>query len=92
MVVAIVVVVIPVVIRVPAMFVFIPPSMIGAPAALPRFVQLAARAIGLPTLVAMVLDGFVQLVIGVRNASLAIVVIGPQLRRAGEHKKTGQCC
>lgn len=92
MVVAIVVVVIPIAIRMPATFVFIPPSMTGAPAALPRFVQLVARAIGLPTLVAVVLDGFVQLVIGVRNASLAIVAIGPQRRRAGEHKKTSQCC
>jgi hypothetical protein len=91
-VVAIVVVVIPIVIRMPAMLVLIPPSMTGGPAALPRFVELVARAIGLLTLVAVVLDGFVQLVIGFRNASLAIVVIGPHLRRAGEHKKTSQCC
>ncbi len=89
-VVAIVVVVIPIPIRVPAMFVLIPPSMTGAPAALSRFVQLAALAIGLLALVAVVLDGFVQLVIGIHNASLAIV--GPQLWRAGEHEKTNQCC
>jgi hypothetical protein len=34
----IVIVVIPIAFRMPAMFVFIPPSMTGAPAAFPRFV------------------------------------------------------
>ena len=79
--VVIMVVVIPIVIRTPAMLVFIPPSMIRVPAALPRFVQHVAPMCRLLALIAVVLDGFMQLVIGFRNASLA-VVIGAQVRSA----------
>jgi hypothetical protein len=35
--------------------------------------------------VAMMLNGFVQPVVGARNAALAIVVIGAQKRRSREH-------
>ncbi len=51
-----------------------------------------APVFGLPTFVAVMLDGLVQLVIGFRNASLAIVVIGPQVRRAGKYEKASQHC
>jgi hypothetical protein len=57
--VVIMVVVIPIMIRVPAMSVFIPPSMFGIPAALARLVQLTAPLFGLLTLVAVMLDSFV---------------------------------
>ncbi len=86
----IMVVVIPIAIRMPATPVFVPPSMIGVPAALSLFVQLMAPVFGLLTLVAVMLDGFVQLVISFREASLAIVVIGAQPRRAGKHEKASQ--
>jgi uncharacterized membrane protein len=88
--VVIMVVVIPIVIRTPAMLVFIPPSMIRFPAALPLFMQDVAPFFRLLALIAVVLDGFVQLVIGFRNASLA-VVIGAQVRSACKYEKSGQC-
>jgi uncharacterized membrane protein len=88
--VVIMVVVIPIVIRTPAMLVFIPPSMIRFPAALPLFMQDVTPFFRLLALIAVVLDGFMQLVIGFRNASLAIV-IGAQVRSACKYEKAGQC-
>jgi hypothetical protein len=73
--------VIPITIRMPAMLVFIPPSMFGIPAALTHFVQLFAPTLSLLTPVAVMLDSFVQSVIGFRDAPLA-VVIRAQLRCA----------
>ena len=87
--VVIMVVVVPIVIRTPAMLVFIPPSMIRVPAVLPGFVQHVAPMFRLLALIAVVLDGFVQLVIGFRNAVLA--VISAQVRSACKYEKSGQC-
>jgi hypothetical protein len=42
-------------------------------------------AFGLPALVAIMLNGFVQPVVRAHNTALAIVVIGAQKRRSGEH-------
>jgi hypothetical protein len=84
-VIAVVIVVVPITIRMPAMLVFIPPSMVGIPAALTRFVQIVAPVLSLLTLVAVMLDSFVKFVLGLRDASLA-VVIGAQARRAYEHE------
>src|ERR1017187_3914157 len=50
------------------------------------------RAFRLPALVAMTGNGLVQLVVRAGNAALAIVVIGPQKRRCGEHQKASQRC
>jgi hypothetical protein len=83
-VVAVVVVIIPIVFRMPAMLMFIPPSMTGVPAALPRFVEFMTPAFCLLAPIAMMLNGFVQPVVRARNAALAIVAIGTQ-RRSGEH-------
>jgi hypothetical protein len=47
-------------------------------------------AFGLLAPVAMMLNGFVEPVVGARNAALAIV-IGAQTRRSGEHQKASQC-
>jgi hypothetical protein len=79
--VVIVIMVIPITIRMPAMLVFIPPPMVGFPTALTHFVQLSAPALSLFTLVAVMLDGFVQSVVGFGDAPLA-VVIRAQARRA----------
>jgi hypothetical protein len=49
-------------------------------------------AFGLLAPVAMMLNGFVQPVVRARNAALAIVVIGAQTRRSGEHQKASQRC
>jgi hypothetical protein len=83
--VVIMVVVVPITIRMPAMLVFIPPSMVGIPAALTRFVQIVAPVLSLLALVAVMLNSFVKSVVGFRDASLA-VVIGAQVRRAYEHE------
>ena len=88
--VVIMVVVIPIVIRTPAMPVFIPPPVIRFPAILPRFAQRVAPMFRLLALIAVVLDGFMQLVISFRNASLA-VVIGAQVRSACKYEKSSQC-
>ena len=63
MTIAVVIVIIPIAFRVPAMLVFIPPSMDAGPAVLPRFMQFLTRALGLPALVAMPCHGLVQFVI-----------------------------
>jgi len=83
--VAVMIVVIPIALGMPAMCVFIPPSMPDAPAVLPRFVQFMTPAFGLFAPVAMMLNGFVQLVVRARNAALAIVAIGAQTWHSREH-------
>jgi hypothetical protein len=88
--VVIMVVLIPIAIGMPAMLVFVPPSMIGVPAAFARFVQLVAPTFSLLTLIAVMLDRFVKLVIGPGDASLA-VIIGEQVRSACKHEKADQC-
>jgi hypothetical protein len=87
---AVVIVVIPIAFRTPAMLVFIPPSMTGAPAVLPRLVEFMTPAFGLRAMAAMMLNGFVQPVVGARNPALAIVAIGAQKRRSSEHQKPSQ--
>jgi hypothetical protein len=87
---AIVVVIIPVAVAVPPMFMFIPPAMAAVPAPLSCFVQLLAPAIGLPARGAMMFDRFMQPVIGTRHSPLAIIVIGAQLGRPGEKQASRQ--
>jgi len=74
------IVVIPITLGVPAPFVFIPPPMVGAPAALAGCAEIITGALGLPALIAMMGNGLVELVVGVDNAALAIALIGPDRR------------
>jgi hypothetical protein len=83
--VAIVIMVVPIAFRMPAMLMFIPPSMTGAPAVLPRFVEFMTPTFGLLAPVAVMLNGFVQPVVRPRNAALAIVAVGAQTWRRGQH-------
>ena len=53
-------VVIPVLLRLPAMFVAIPPLMVGVPATLPLGVQLMAALFSLVAALAVVANGFIQ--------------------------------
>ena len=85
----IMVVIVPIAVRAPPVFVFIPPSMIRGPAALPLVMQDVTPFRCLLALIAMVLDGLVQIVIGSRDASLA-VVIRAQSWSACKHDKPGQ--
>jgi len=70
----IVVVIVPIVVRTPPVLVFIPPSVIRGPTALPLFMQDVAPFCRLLTLIAVVLDGLVQIVIRFRDPSLAVVI------------------
>jgi hypothetical protein len=72
--VAIVVVVIPIAIGVPAAAIFIPPTVAFIPAAFPRLVQFVACVIRLPAVPAVMFHGFVQFVICFDNAALATIV------------------
>ena len=92
MAVTVVIVVIPIAFRVPATLVFIPPSMVAVPAALPRFAQFMARVCSLPAPIAKPCNGSVQSVIRARNAALAIVFVGAQKGHCREHQKAGQHC
>jgi hypothetical protein len=87
---AIVIVVVPIAIAVPAVAIFVPPAMPLIPAAFPRFVQFVARAIRLPAVPAVVLHGFMQFVVRLDDAPLAIaVVIRPRTRRSGKNHQAG---
>jgi hypothetical protein len=82
---AIMIVVIPVVIVVPAMAVFIPPTMPLIPAAFPRLAQFVARVLRLSAVPSVILRSFVEPVVRLGNAPLAtIVVIGGRSGRPRE--------
>src|SRR5256885_13619292 len=82
------VVIAPIAIRAPAAFVFIPPAMVGAPAAFARFAQLMALMIGLLTIVAVTLDSFVELVVGLGNALVALLFVSAHARRRKDQKSS----
>jgi hypothetical protein len=88
--VTIVVVVVPVVIGMPTVLVFIPPTMSVIPAIFARFVQFMPGLISLFAFASMMLDGFMKMMIGPGDATLAIVVIGTQTRCAGEEQEPRQ--
>jgi hypothetical protein len=73
--VAIVIVVIPIAIGMPAVAVFIPPAVPLVPAALTGFMQFMPRAICLPALPTVVFHGFVELMVRFGNATLATIVV-----------------
>jgi hypothetical protein len=72
--VAIVVVVIPIAIGMPAVAVFVPPTMPLIPAAFACLVQVVARTVRLPAVPAVILDGFVESVVRLGDAALAMIV------------------
>jgi hypothetical protein len=83
--VVVVIAIIPVVLGAPAMLVLIPPAMLLPPAALARFVQFAALVVGLAAVAPVAFDGFVQLVLGMSDATLAAVdVFGVRSRHCAE--------
>lgn len=55
----------------PAMLVLIPPPVIATPAMLASFMQVVACVFGLRTSIPMVLDGFMQVVIGFCDSTMA---------------------
>jgi hypothetical protein len=73
--VAIVIVVIPIAFRVPAVAVFVPPTMALVPAVFPRLTQFVAGTIRLPALPTVMLHGFVEFVVRLGDAALAAMVV-----------------
>jgi hypothetical protein len=71
---AVVIVIVPIAIRVPAMPVFIPPTMVFVPAAFAGFTQLMPRMVSLPAVPSVVFCGFMQLVVRFRDSPLAMVI------------------
>jgi hypothetical protein len=89
----VVIVVIPIAIGMPPVAVFIPPAMSFVPAAFPRFMQFVARMIGLPAIPAVMLHGFMQFVIRLGDAPLALVVIfGGRSGCSRECQHANECC
>jgi hypothetical protein len=90
--VAIVVVIIPIAIGTPAMAVFVPPAVPFVPAAFPRFVQFVPRMLRLLAVPAVMLHGFVDFVVRLGDAALAITVaIRECTRRSGKGHQSNEC-
>jgi hypothetical protein len=88
----VVIVVIPIAIGVPAVAVFIPPTMPLIPAAFARLVQIVARTISLPAVPAVMLHSFVESVVRPGDTPLAsIVALGGCPGRCGECQHANKC-
>jgi hypothetical protein len=75
------------------MLVFIPPAVIGTPAMLASFMQVVARALGLITSIAMVLDGLMQPVICSCESMLArFISISAEIGSRAEHCESNRYC
>jgi hypothetical protein len=72
----VVVMVVPIALRVPAMPVFIPPFVELVPAIFARLMQLVARMLGLWTVPSVMLGSFMKPVVGLLKAMPASIVIG----------------
>ena len=89
---AIVVVVIPIAIGMPAVAVFVPPAVPFVPAAFPRIVQFVPRTVRLLAIPAVMLNGFVEFVVRLGDAALAsAVVIRERTRRTGKGHQANKC-
>ena len=83
------VVIVPVVVMMPAMIMFIPPLLAFPPAVLPGFMQFMSPAVGLPAVIAMVLNGLVEFVFRVNGAPVADIVSHGARRQ--EQQGRSQC-
>jgi len=94
--VAVVVMVVPIAIRAPAVAVFIPPAMAMFPTPSARFGKLMAIFYSLRAVPAMMLGGFMEFVIRVGDAPLAVVVrvqwCGAREKKRGAQGSGGKKC
>jgi len=88
MIVAIVVVLVPIMFRAPPMFVFVPPAVTVLPAVFTGFMQFVTPVFSLLAVAAVVLDGFVQLVVCVSDSLLTIVI---RANNTSSRQKHGSC-
>src|SRR5437899_12579618 len=86
------IVLVPVALRAPAMFVLVPPLVKFTPAMLASLVQLAALVPCLLAVPPMFFDGLVQFMLGVFDAALAalVAVVGVNPRDCGEQESRCQ--
>ena len=70
-----VVLIAPIATGVPLMIVLIPPFVIAGVAVFAGFCEVVTRRVGLTAAIAMVFDGFVQAVVGLGDAPLAIRIV-----------------
>src|ERR1700687_830980 len=67
----VVVVLVPIAFRAPAVLVLVPPAMLLTPATLARGVQFTTLVIGLAAVPSVPLDGLVEIMLSMRNSPLA---------------------
>jgi hypothetical protein len=72
------------------MAVFIPPTVVMAPAKLAGFTQFGAGVIGLRAMPAVMLGGFVEPMIGPDDALLTVVFIGHGAGAGGKKHESGK--
>jgi len=70
-----VIVLVPIALGAPAVFVFVPPPMTFAPATLASRVQFTTLVICLGTMASMSLDSLVEIMLGMSDPALATVVV-----------------
>jgi hypothetical protein len=86
----IVVMIVPIMLRMPAVSVFIPPFMELAPAIFARLMQVVARMLRLWTVPPVVLSSFVKPVVGPHKAMTASVVIRHSSWSRSQQQKSPQ--
>jgi hypothetical protein len=87
---SIMIVVVPVAVGVPAMGVFIPPTVETAPAKLAGLMQLGAGAVGLRATPAVTFHRLVEPMIGAGDALLAVMFAGHGAGASGKKQKSGK--
>jgi hypothetical protein len=87
----VVVMIVPIALRMPAMLVFIPPSVDPAPAILARLMQLMTRMLRLWTVPSMMLSSLVKPVVGLHKPMPARIVIRRSTRRRTKKQNSTQC-
>ena len=93
----VVIVIIPIAVRVPAVAVFIPPFVDLVPTIFARLVQLLPRMACLAAVPPMMLNRFVDLMIRFCKFLLAVVIVGRRSRRSAQQQEPSrryrsQCC
>lgn len=86
----IVIVIIPIAIGAPAVLILIPPTTSVGPAIFARFAQFFPPVLGLFAVPSMMFRGFMKLVIGLNDATLAVITIGFDDWSAGQGHQADQ--
>jgi hypothetical protein len=89
--VAVVIVLVPIALGVPAVFVLIPPPVTFTPATLPSRVQFTTLVVCFGAMASMFLDGLVEFMLRVNDPALTpVLVFGVESRYCGEKQRRRQ--